>query len=344
LRSLSKILSTLVTRLAATALLSALLPLTVAAQTPAQPVAPAAPDTASCSPPQSITFRSGAVWDAQPILIGKCLALIPSTAPDRAPNRPNIYTVAISPHGTQNLFSREARLALQKFGANYGGTAQRGMLLSNAPVDFTQVPLATRDNIIQVLNAVARRMQSPDDVMIIYLVSHGSPDAALGSALPGNIPTIAVSADLLADALDRAHVGRRVIIISACFSGSWIPRLASDDAIIMTAASADRTSFGCAEDRPLTYFGDAFLNGPLSRGASLAESFEGARKTVTQWEQDEKLLNSQPQVFVGKNMQAFWLAAAPNAVPAVPAAKPTAVRRIAAAGGGGIRKPAAKKP
>ncbi len=70
------------------------------------------------------------------------------------------------------------------------------------------------------------------------------------SALPGNIPIIAVSANTLADALERSNIRRRVIIISACFSGSWIPRLANDDTIIMTAASAYRTSFGCAEDRP----------------------------------------------------------------------------------------------
>lgn len=100
----------------------------------------------------------------------------------------------------------------------------------------------------------------------------------------------------------------------------------------MTAASADRTSFGCAEDRPLTYFGDAFLNGPLSRGASLAESFEGAKKTVTKWEQDEQLLNSLPQFFVGKNMEAFWSAAAPNAAPSVSAAKSAVAKRSTSLG------------
>jgi hypothetical protein len=313
-------------RIAAAIVLSVLLPLTVMAQPAGQPSASPAPlDTASCAAPQSyLSIRGAAIWDAQPILINKCLALIPA----RAPDHPNIYTVAISPHGTQNLFSREARLALQRLGANYGGTAQRGVLLSNAPVDYTLVPLATTDNMTQVLSAIGRRTQaSPDDILIVYLVSHGGPDAALQSALPGNIPIIAVSADTLAVALERSNIRRRVIIISACFSGSWIPRLANDDTIIMTAASAYRTSFGCAEDRPLTYFGDAFLNGPFSRGASLAESFEGARKTVTKWERDEKLLNSEPQFFVGKNMQAFWQAVAPNAVPPAPVAKAAALKR-----------------
>jgi hypothetical protein len=314
----------LAARIVAAIALSFLLPLMVMAQSASQ-TSPGQADTASCADAKPyLSIRGAAIWDAQPVLISKCLALIPA----RAADHPNIYTVAISPHGTQNLFSREARLALQRLGVNYGGTAQRGVLLSNAPVDYTLVPLATTDNMAQVLSAIGGRTQaSPDDILIVYLVSHGSPDAALQSALPGNIPVIAVSADTLADALERSNIRRRVIIISACFSGSWIPRLANDDTIIMTAASAYRTSFGCAEDRPLTYFGDAFLNGPFSRGASLAESFEGARKTVTKWEQDEKLLNSEPQFFVGKNMQAFWRAAAPNALPAAPVAKVIAVKR-----------------
>jgi len=318
-----RLLSNLAARIAAVLAIS-LLSLAALAQPASQPVAP--PDAASCAPPQSyLSIRGAAIWDAQPVLISKCLALIPA----RATDHPNIYTVAISPHGTQNLFSREARLALQRLGANYGGTAQRGVLLSNAPVDYTLVPLATTDNMTQVMGAIGRSTQtSPDDMLIVYLVSHGGPDAALQSALPGNIPIIAVSADTLADALERSNIRRRVIIISACFSGSWIPRLANDDTIIITAASASRTSFGCAEDRPLTYFGDAFLNGPFSRGASLAESFEGARRTVTQWERDEKLLNSDPQSFVGRNMQAFWQALAPNALPTVPATKPIAAKRV----------------
>jgi hypothetical protein len=333
-------LSTLAARIVAGFAVSLLLPLAVLAQAGSPPAAaPASPaDTASCATAQPyLSIRGAAIWDAQPVLISKCLALIPP----RTADRPNIYTVAISPHGIQNLFSREARLALQRLAANYGGTAQRGVLLSNAPVDYTLVPLATRDNILQVPGALGQRANaSPDDVLVVYLVSHGSPDAALQSALPGNVPIIAVSADTLADALERAHIRRRVIIISACFSGSWISRLATDDTIVMTAALADRTSFGCAEDRPLTYFGDAFLNGPLSRGASLAESFEGAKKTVTKWEQDEQLLNSLPQVFVGKNMEAFWQAAAPNAAsPAVAAAKPVVARRAT----GNEAKPASKR-
>jgi hypothetical protein len=283
------------------------------AQTPAAQAEPlASPDIPLCASPPHPNARID-VWGVQDALIGKCMELLPA----RATDRPNIYAVAINPHGRQLLFSREAKTALQRFATNYGGTAEGGILLSNSSSDMLQVPLATQQNIAQVMGEIGRRTQaSPNDVLMVYLTSHGGPNAALESGLPGNIPILAISAESLASALADANVRRRVIVISACFAGSWIPSLANDDTIIITAAAADRTSFGCAEDRPLTYFGEAFLNGPLRRGASLATSFEAAKKMVAQWEQEQKFTLSLPQAYIGKNMQQFWQAAPPNGAPA----------------------------
>jgi hypothetical protein len=291
------------------------------AQTPAAQAEPLASlDIPLCAPPPHPNARID-VWGVQDALIGKCMELLPA----RATDRPNIYAVAINPHGRQLLFSREAKTALQRFATNYGGTARGGILLSNSSSDMLQVPLATQQNIAQVMGEIGRRTQaSPNDVLMVYLTSHGGPNAALESGLPGNIPILAISADSLASALADANVRRRVIVVSACFAGSWIPSLANDDTIIITAAAADRTSFGCAEDRPLTYFGEAFLNGPLRRGASLATSFEAAKKTVAQWEQEQKFTLSLPQAYIGKNMQQFWQAAPPNGAPA---AKPVLARK-----------------
>lgn len=258
------------------------------------------------------------LWGSQDALIANCIAQLP----ERAADRPNVYTVAIAPLGIQTLFAREAKTALQKLAAKYGGTARRGVLLSNGAEDLMQVPLATQQNITRVFGVIGGRMQaSPNDVLIVYLTSHGGPDAALQSALPGNLPILAVTADSLAAALEQAGIRRRIIIISACFAGSWIPKLASDDTIVIAAARADRTSFGCDDSRPLTYFGEAFLTGPLSSGASLAEAFESSRRTVTQWELAQKVTPSEPQMFVGKNMQKLWR----DGVKAVP--KKVAVRR-----------------
>ena len=50
---------------------------------------------------------------------------------------------------------------------------------------------------------------------------------------------------VLANMLDRT-CGKRptVVIISACFSGVFLPALASSNRMVLTAARPDRTSFG----------------------------------------------------------------------------------------------------
>jgi hypothetical protein len=262
-------------------------------------------------------------WVQQERLIDQSLQRIPA-AVATADGYPHVYAIAIAPLARQALFSREAKAALGALAARYGGTAAAGVLLSNLDADKTGAPLATRQNIADMLAGIGRRIAAtPEAVLIVYLTSHGSPDASLESALPRSLPILAITADSMAAALDQARIRRRVIIVSACFSGSWIPRLANDDTILITAAAADRTSFGCEEDRALTYFGEAFLTGPFARGASLRESFEGARAAVTRREAEEKLENSLPQAHVGRNMVAFWAAGTKQLVaPAKLAARP----------------------
>ncbi len=50
-----------------------------------------------------------------------------------------------------------------------------------------------------------------------------------------------------------------VIVMSACFSGQFVPALARDSRIVITAARPDRTSFGCGEMDQYTFFDDCFL-------------------------------------------------------------------------------------
>jgi hypothetical protein len=249
------------------------------------------------------------LWQAQPGLLAKELdALQPRVAA-----RPNIYVIAVAAQGSQQLFSREAQLALQVAAARFGGSFRGGVLLSNSAVDLTSHPLATQPNIAAIARGIAGRIDPERDVAVIYLASHGSPEGWLATDLPSHRQLTPISSVSLAEALSQAGIKRRVIIISACFSASWIPALASDDTIIITAAAKDRTSFGCDDTRRLTFFGEAFLEGPLARGSSLRDAFEAARGTVSKWEAQEQFVPSDPQAFIGRNMQAFWIE---RAVPA----------------------------
>lgn len=242
------------------------------------------------------------LWEAQPALIEKSAGDIAPSVEGRA----NIYAMAVAAQGTDDLFSREATEALKVVKANYGDRTRSAVLLSNGPQDQMHVPLATRSSVASITARIGQ-MMSPADILVVYLTSHGSRDAELSTLLPRYRSVQAIGAKSLAIALDKAKIRRRIIIVSACYSGSWIPELANSDTIVITAAKADRTSFGCSDERRLTYFGEALLEGSLRRGASLATAFEDAKGRVARWEARDGLTPSLPQASVGKNMKSLWI-------------------------------------
>ena len=99
--------------------------------------------------------------------------------------------------------------------------------------------------------------------------------------------------------LDDAGVRRRLLILSACYSGVFVPALADADSVVITAAAADRSSFGCSPGNDWTFFGDALINRALRTPRSIAAAFADARDAVAGWEAAAKLEGSKPQISVG---------------------------------------------
>jgi Peptidase C13 family len=107
----------------------------------------------------------------------------------------------------------------------------------------------------------------------------------------------------LADALRASGIKWKVIVISACHAGAFIDALRDDNSIILAAAAADRTSFGCSDDRDLTYFGEAFYRDALPRSATLQDAFSRAKADIASREEREHVRASNPQAFFGKAME-----------------------------------------
>ena len=93
-------------------------------------------------------------------------------------------------------------------------------------------------------------------------------------------------------------------MISACYAGAGIPALKDDHTIVIAAAAADRTSFGCSNDRSLTYFGEAFYRDALPKSASIREAFEAAKREIEKRESAEKITESHPTAFFGAAIEA----------------------------------------
>jgi len=132
---------------------------------------------------------------------------------------------------------------------------------------------------------------------LFYMTSHGAPQGAQldqGILQPG----------VLATMLDQS-CGRRptVVVISACFSGVFVPTLAKPNRMVLTAARPDRTSFGCGQDNKYPYFDDCFLSSmPAAHDfGALASS---VRECVRTREIAEKMSPpSEPQIWVGAELR-----------------------------------------
>lgn len=216
-------------------------------------------------------------------------------------NHAETMVLAIGGQGYLALFDREAQRAAALLASRSGGPS---VVLSNTPAQVASGLLASRRTMAMTMAALGRRAR-PGDTMIVYLTSHGGPDATIAMDAP-YLEFAGLSAGDLAKALDAAGFKRRIVIVSACYAGSWIPAVASPTTIVIAAAAADRTSFGCDDSREYTLFGEALLGELAKPDLSLAEAFGRARNNIAVQERQMRITPSLPLARVGADMQAAW--------------------------------------
>ncbi|MET0499255.1 MAG: C13 family peptidase [Steroidobacteraceae bacterium] len=215
---------------------------------------------------------------------------------------PAAFFLGFAGMGEQRVFAEEIKLAAGVMGTRYG-SADRSLLLVNDQRDLESQPLASPTALRYALQGIAGQMNLERDVLFLSLSSHGAKDATIAVS-NGGLMLQDLSADELAAALDDAGIKWRVIVVSACYSGAFIEPLRNPQTIVITASSADRTSFGCADDRDLTYFGEAFYRDALPKATSLRNAYEIARDAIKKREQEEGITASRPQAFFGEEIEA----------------------------------------
>ncbi len=169
--------------------------------------------------------------------------------------------------------------------------------LINNRTTLQSAPLADRRNFAAAVHAVAALMNKDDDVFILFMTSHGEP-TGFGLRLPNGAMSELTPQEVAAT-LNNEGIKNRVVIVSACYAGTFVPPLANDDTIVLTAADAQHTSFGCAPERDWTYFGDAFFRQSMRRGRDLQHTFENARTLISGWEMMDHAKSSNPQAHFG---------------------------------------------
>lgn len=127
----------------------------------------------------------------------------------------------------------------------------------------------------------------------VYVTSHGGPDGVvMGNTLWSPREMVAMLNNGCGDRMT-------VVMISACYSGVFIPVLRSDTRMIVTAAREDRQSFGCGESNMYTFF-DQCVWESFPAAPNFPRLATRVRDCVAQREIEEGAIPpSEPQINVG---------------------------------------------
>lgn len=232
------------------------------------------------------------------------------------PRQVNMYFVGVGGDGTQEVFRREIEYVQQDFDQRMG-TRGRSIVLVNSRSSADRLPMATVTSIRQSLQAVAAKMDKSRDILFLYLSSHGSRDHVLSLEQEGMFLR-GLSAVELAGMLKETGIRWKVVVVGACYAGGFIKPLQDEHTMVIAAARADRSSFGCQDENDFTYFGRAFFKEALPQASSFGDAFKVAQERVRQRETQlfgrkraKASAFSEPQMHeppeVRQYLQAWWV-------------------------------------
>ncbi|MBV4473834.1 C13 family peptidase [Pseudomonas botevensis] len=234
---------------------------------------------------------------AQGRLLDDALASVPASTP-----AVELYTLTLGGDGKQSVFLRESDYVANMLATRFGAYGQ--IRLVNHRDHLTDRPMATRENLRRAAQTLAER-SGPEDLLFIYLTSHGTAEHELVLDQP-RMELADLPADELAAVLAPLKNRDKIIVISSCYSGGFIPALKDERTLIMTASRADRVSFGCSEEANFTYFGDALFAQALNQTDDLEQAFKLAKATVAERELADNFEASEPQIWAPKTVLSHW--------------------------------------
>lgn len=250
---------------------------------------------------EPLKFTQELIEAQAPLLQQKVAALAP-----QRPGVADMYTITFAPFEGEEVFRRESRMVSDVMARRFDAAGRQLQLLNHAD-EIGKSPWATPLNLRRAIEGVARSMDRNEDVLFIHLTSHGAADGQMAANFwPLDVAPLMPKE--LKQWLDQAGIRHRVLSVSACYSGSWIGPLADPDTLVMSAADADHTSYGCGKKSELTFFGHAMYDEQIRRATlSFEQAHAAARKVIEKREKEAGKDDgySNPQIRVGERIRAY---------------------------------------
>jgi hypothetical protein len=213
----------------------------------------------------------------------------------------DVYFVGVGGHAYQDVFMKEVNAVSGLFRERFGSTGKTIRLINN-PKTLADLPIATTTSLRAALKRVAAVMDRDEDVLFLFLTSHGSESHRFSLDL-SSLKFHELNPVTLRILLDESGIRNRVVVVSACYSGGFIDPLKNENTLVISASAADKNSFGCSSEADWTYFGKAYFDEALRNTYSFVEAFEIAKPVIAEREKKEGYQPSEPQIALGESLK-----------------------------------------
>ncbi len=214
-----------------------------------------------------------------------------------------VFLVVVAGFDSPSVFSNEMRLAAEQLGIALNAKS-RTLLLSNSNKDRETLPQVTPFLLQRAVQKLGKKMNGSEDILTLYLVSHGTKQGFVFK--PNNGYMEIASPYSIQQALKEAETPWNMVFVSACYSGLFVDELNNSISMIMTAADAEHTSFGCDVTDKYTYFGRELLtNRDFSAKVDWNAIFQDTLLKIKKKEADKYLEHSNPQFWLGDELTEY---------------------------------------
>ena len=207
--------------------------------------------------------------------------------------------------------------AVQRFQARLQneGVAPAGIQrLSAAPSVFAKRGIRSA-SLDHVLDAIRAMHPEPGQGCLVYVTSHGAPDRGIALSLTGEfLSPRALSRALAAGCGDAPTVA----VVSGCFTGGFAkPPMTRANRVILTAARADRASFGCGAGYTYTVY-DRCLLRAMGKAGDWRGVYADVKTCVEDEEHASHFTPSEPQAYFGPAVDGLPLPSVRGSVSSAP--------------------------
>jgi len=217
------------------------------------------------------------------------------------PGVPELYLLAAGLSSKQDVFKNDVESMRDLFDRHWQ-TRNRSVALIADESTKDAYAYPTRANLRRAAEALGQKLDPQKDVVLLFLSSHGTV-RGLEATLPGN-SAFTFSAVDVRKLLEASGATYRVVIVSACHSGALMNELKDDNTLMITAAHATRSSFGCNFTHLHTWFTQALLEA-IAAAPRFEQAFQAAARRIQQREEGgEAHEHSMPQIHVGSAIRA----------------------------------------